>query len=218
MMDEQFAVNYILPGVHQRNFGMEKVLSKELTRNFPKVYNDMMKELCDGIDEILGVDTNSWKTLNVYLTVNKIMSKANRRVILGEALCKDEVIVYHTQRYIRWFGVMLVFLGQILPQPLRPVFGMILALPLKYHRWCLIRRLCPVFKDRLELLRKADTIADELPQDMITWTSKVALESNMVEAQDPEIVALHFIESVSSTCPFLTMANMIRFSQLLRLE
>jgi hypothetical protein len=75
-----------------------------------------------------------------------------------------------------------------------------------------------VFKDRLELLRKTETLADELPQDIITWTSKVALESNMIEAQDPAIVARQFIESVSFTCCELTMANMTRFSQLLRLQ
>jgi phage shock protein PspC (stress-responsive transcriptional regulator) len=80
---------------------MQKVLSKEFTRNFPKVYNDMMKGLCDGINKVFGVDTTSWKTLNIYVTVSKIISKANRRVILGEALCKDEVSVYlsHSRVY-----------------------------------------------------------------------------------------------------------------------
>lgn len=201
MIVEQFAFNYTMPGAHERDFGIQKILGKELTRNFPKVYSAFLEELQSAVDETLGLDTTSWKTLNIYSTMGNIISRANRRVILGESLCRDKEIIYHTQQYIRWFGIMLIFLGQLLPQVFRPLFGVFLGIPLKYHRRVLERRLQPVFKERLRLLLEKRDIpcADEIPQDIITWSTKVALDSNKADAQNPEFLARQFIESVRST-------------------
>ncbi|KAB8244215.1 cytochrome P450 [Aspergillus flavus] len=198
MIVEQFAFNYTVPGVHERDFGIQKVLGKELTRNFPKVYSSFLEELQSAIDETLGLDATSWKTLNIYSTMGNIISRANRRVILGESLCRDKEIIYHTQQYIRWFGIMLIFLGQLLPQVFRPLFGVFLGIPLKYHRRVLVRRLQPVFEERLRLLREKGgvTCVDEIPQDIITWSTKVALDSNKADAQNPEFLARQFIESL----------------------
>ncbi|KAE8317184.1 cytochrome P450 [Aspergillus transmontanensis] len=209
-----------MPGAHERDFGIQKILGKELTRNFPKVYSAFLEELQSAIDETLGLDATSWKTLNIYSTMGNIISRANRRVILGESLCRDKEIIYHTQQYIRWFGIMLIFLGQLLPQVFRPLFGVFLGIPLKYHRRVLERRLQPLFKERLRLLREKGDIpcANEIPQDIITWSTKVALDSNKADAQNPEFLARQFIESIFSTTEALIATATNFFSDILSSE
>ncbi|KAE8413228.1 cytochrome P450 [Aspergillus pseudocaelatus] len=200
MIVEQFAFDYTVPGVHERDFGVRKIIGKELTRNFPDIYDKFMEELRIAVDEVLGVDPVSWRTLNIYSAMRQIISRPNLRVILGEPLCRDKAFVYHAEQYVKWFGFILISVGQLLPQAIRPIFGIILGLPLKYHRWFLVRRLRPVFEERLELLRRMGiTCTDGIPKDAITWTTKVALESKKPEAQDPGYLALQFVESTFTT-------------------
>ncbi|KAE8376229.1 cytochrome P450 [Aspergillus bertholletiae] len=219
MIIKQFAFDYTMPGAHMRNFGFEKVLGKELARNFPRVYCAFIQELQSAIDETLGLDTTSWRTLNIYSTMGKIVSRANRRVVLGEPLCRDKEIIYHSQRYTWWFGAMLIFLGQLLPPIFRPIFGIFLVIPLKYHRRVLVRRLRPVFKERLDLLREKEGgsthSTDEMPPDMITWSTKVALESGKAEAQDPGSLAHQFIESIFPTADTVVTTATNFFSDIL---
>lgn len=55
MMIERFTLKYRVPGAHERGFGAQIYLGKELTMYFPRIYDLFTRERHNAVDEAFGI-------------------------------------------------------------------------------------------------------------------------------------------------------------------
>ena len=178
---------------------MRKIFSKELSRTLPQLHATILDEASQVIGRTLGHD-HHWKSKTIITTTIEILSAINYRVIFGDSLSREKVLIHHAAGYNFWFGIMGNFAGQIAPRPIKGVIAMLVAVPLKYHLYWVRRRLEPVILDRLRAYpnssEKGATRADG-----IGWAVNVAVDSQGTSAVSASDIATFFIESVRIAVP-----------------
>ena len=171
----RFAIEYLVPGLDvNHDLFMMDVIRKDLTRNLGRLQPSIYQDISESIDELMGIDTDNWREVCLWETMQKTVFKSTNRVFVGLPLCQDAGYLWSSAAFANWLGAGAIVVGQYMPSVLKPFFGYLTAIPIYIQKNKSFGYLLPVFKERMENIRRkrADpTFEFDEPKDMITWMS-----------------------------------------------
>lgn len=198
---EKLGLKYLLPAFDfTSDMALVAAIRVHLTRNLSKVQGDLVDGVKHSVDTKLGLECQEWKEINLYDTMNQVVFQASGRILLGNSLCRNEAFLRCLVRFSTWFGVGVIITGQMIPRPLRRLFGLLLAIPTAYYRITCANYLWPLFVERFQDMQKArqdPTSEYTPPEDLITWMFRAAFELKDYELKSPKPVASRFTVLVS---------------------
>lgn len=188
----------------------ETIIRRDLTRQLGVLVDDVMEEIIAGFDRFWGNDTEDWKQVNVYDTVEQIIARTSNRVFIGLPLCTYfktarpptgiHAIIGRNDEYIAnsaSLSAKLIPVSQLIrlfPRWLQPVVGPIIALPNRIHRNRCFRYTLPLIKERLIGMTSPATDSKYTPpNDFITWSIQDAVRRKDLRDLDPQILATRLL-------------------------
>lgn len=72
----------------ERKPAFEMVVHRQLNLHLDEMTSDMMDEIGFSIDQLLGLDTNQYKTVNLHRAMIRIIVGTSSRVFVGQPLCE----------------------------------------------------------------------------------------------------------------------------------
>ncbi|KAJ7191409.1 cytochrome P450 [Mycena pura] len=143
-----------------------------LTRNLGRCFPQMRDELVHAFDDVLALNGDEWKLVQVQPALLQIVARTNNRVFVGLPLCGD-------LGYLKLnidFAVAVFLRAQfisMLPDVLKPILG-----PVFWTRRSSRRRarafLGPLLEERLEKERQYGRDWPGRPNDLISWLLELA--------------------------------------------
>ena len=179
----RFAIDYLVPTLDaNHDAAMINVIRKDLTRNLSRLQPAMFQDMRESVDAILGSNCNdgSWREVGLYDTMQKIIFRSINRVFFGLPLGHDQGYIRWSGAFAHWVGAGSIVVGQFLPPILKPSFGYPMAIPIYIAQRFSMSYLTPVFRQRLEDMRRMredPSYVFEEPKDMISWMVAVVLDN-----------------------------------------
>ncbi|KAH8881357.1 cytochrome P450 [Thozetella sp. PMI_491] len=175
--DEVLHSHYNFLGYRDTSFSIG-VVHKHLARHLPRLIPGVQEEVHNAIDETLGLDTENWKTVNLWDIWIKIVSQVTNRVVVGKDVCRNQGFL-QCQVAFADDVVRNGFLLSMVPKVLHPIFGRLLAMPNWWHWRKATDNLRPVLEKRLEKMGKkmgGDPAYEdwEPEEDLVTWLIRQA--------------------------------------------
>lgn len=127
----------------------EKVIGRCLTRNLDAIQTDVYAEIRTSVDDLFGLDTDSWRELNGHETMNKIADRTGIRAMFGLALCRDQNYMHNLARLNKLMGMATILVGR-LPPVVRNIAGNLVSLPIRYYKAKVMRTLEPFIAKQME--------------------------------------------------------------------
>ncbi|KAI9150239.1 Cytochrome P450 monooxygenase iccF [Paramyrothecium foliicola] len=171
----------------------EHVIHKSITRHLPALVPDIQDEVDRALADLLGTDTENWKSVNLWELWLALVARVTNRLLVGEEVCRNtdfqRSVINFTDRV-----VVNSFLLATFPKVLHPIVGPLLAIP----NWRLWRtadaKVGPVIRQRLHDMARKDAgdpaLKDwEPPETFITWAIRVAKAENNEFELDPENIS-----------------------------
>lgn len=186
ILADRLALPYLAPTFDYHDTSLVDVLRKDLTRNIGKLQPAVFEDMRQSIDALLGVDSEdtSWREVNLFHTLEKIIFKSTSRVFVGEPLCHDKGYLRWSAAFAEYLGAGFLIVGQMMPSLFKPVVGYLAAIPIYVAQRKSFTYLKPLFRQRLENMRrkKVDPSFDfEEPKDLVTWMAATALNREGTE-------------------------------------
>ncbi|KAF7551669.1 hypothetical protein G7046_g7655 [Stylonectria norvegica] len=163
-----------------------RVMHKYLARHLPGIIPSIDDEVTVTVDKVLGFDTETWKSVNLWDMWLEIVPPVTSRLLVGPGVCRDETflkaMVSFTDDVVR-----NSFLLHMFPKILHPILGRLFTIPNWLHWKRSSHVVLPVIQQRLlNMMRQQsgdpqykDWVA---PEDFITWDIRLALaEENVFE-------------------------------------
>lgn len=77
----------------RRNYTEQKpafeiFLRRQMNLHLDELTSDLMDEISFSMDQLLGLDTNQYKTVNIARTVKQIVARTVNRILVGQPLCE----------------------------------------------------------------------------------------------------------------------------------
>ncbi|RYP17962.1 hypothetical protein DL765_004181 [Monosporascus sp. GIB2] len=147
--------------------------------HFDVVRKHMMRDVSDfaaATDEELRMALRScwgprspnedWRTVDVWDTCSRIISRAANRCFVGLPLCRDETLLEQSRSYANavYIGAGLI---TALPGFMRPIAGSLVALAAKRYLTGSMKILVPFVEERLRLWH--DGGGKDMPNDALQW-------------------------------------------------
>lgn len=199
----RFAIEYLAPGLDvNHDLFMMDVVRKDLTRNLGRLQPSIYQDISESIDELMGMDTDKWREVCLWETMQKTVFKSTNRVFVGLPLCQDEGYLRSSAAFANWLGAGAIVVGQYMPSVLKPFFGYLTAIPIYIQKNKSFGYLLPVFKERMENIRRkrADPNFEfNEPKDMITWMSTAVIDNPTTTHSKPEALAERILFFVSAS-------------------
>ena len=198
----RFAIEYLAPGLDvNHDLFMMDAVRKDLTRNLGRLQSSIYQDMSESIDELMGIDTDNWREICLWETMQKTVFKSTNRVFVGLPLCQDEGYLRSSAAFANWLGAGAIVVGQYMPSVLKPFFGYLTAIPICIQKNKSFGYLLPVFKERMENIRRkrADPTSEFIePKDMITWMSTAVIDNPTTTHSKPEALAERILFFVST--------------------
>lgn len=175
---------------------MDKIVSRFLTRNLGTAQADVADEIAASVDDAMGLETEAWRDVQLVDTFKEIGDRSGVRALFGFALCRDQHFLRILTHYKTLMGIGIFLSGQ-LPPIVRPIVGLLLALPFRFCKARVIRALVPVIKERMRDAAK-DIPLEEGPQDLLTLSIRTIMkEKRNTQRSNPAYIADQFLILVS---------------------
>jgi len=84
-------------------------------RNLDRIQADVYCELRTSVDDIFGMDTESWRELNIQQTMAKIADRTGIRAMFGLTLCRDQSYLRNLSRFNIYIGTGTLVTRQVPP-------------------------------------------------------------------------------------------------------
>lgn len=82
--------------ITERKPVFEEFVIRQFKLHLDELMSDLMDEIRFSTDELLGLDTNRYKTLHIHGTLKKIITRTSYRVFVGEPLCEFKDLFFST--------------------------------------------------------------------------------------------------------------------------
>lgn len=132
VMNESVGLAHLLTG---RSATLEKIatiaINQHLTLGLDRIQQDLINELHLSLDQVLGQDTDNWKSVLIFPAMENVITQIATRVLLGLPLCRDEGCRRAVVRCLHRFGACMVVSAQLLPWFLQPVLSIFFRIPLR---------------------------------------------------------------------------------------
>ncbi|RYP81521.1 hypothetical protein DL769_001929 [Monosporascus sp. CRB-8-3] len=124
------------------------VVRKHMQKDYGFFATSTAEELDDVFRHLLGVDSVLWKTVNVWDTCLKAISRTANRALIGLPLCRNEALLEQSSLYAKMVFQGATLIGA-LPAFLRPLLGPIVGLTSKRYAANCREILIPYIEERL---------------------------------------------------------------------
>ncbi|KAI1382458.1 cytochrome P450 [Hypoxylon crocopeplum] len=184
--EERHASKYLHMGVEFSStlYFMDRVIRDSLTRNLDDIQEPLCDEISRGFDEVFGIDSAEWKTLNVYQSMQEIILRAMCRVFFGEQISRNQEFLTTYSRYILAMGVGTMIIG-ILPKFMKRLLVPMFNVPLWYYRRRTLRILLPVVEQQV-----SQSLIDNNNYDFISQCARTSAKSTSTKtAAEPKLLA-----------------------------
>ncbi|CAM1504814.1 Fc.00g024050.m01.CDS01 [Cosmosporella sp. VM-42] len=164
------------------------IVKTDMNRVLENICAAMNNELGLVFDEQFGTDTEHWKEVELFPTIQIIVAQAASRFTVGMPLCRDKEYL-QTALSINQRLIMNAGVTGACPHFLRPVVGRIFEFSVltylkKMKKWFL-----PLYKQRLETLKHdRDDPNYEEPQDQLQMMLRFAEKERPHELHDEELI------------------------------
>ena len=148
----------------------------------------------------MGIDTDGWREVCLWDTMQKTIFKSTNRVFVGLPLCEDEGYLRSSAAFANWLGAGAIIVGQYMPSVFKPWFGYLAAIPIYIQKTKSFGYLLPMFKERMENIRRKridPSFEFGEPNDMITWMATAVIENPSTSHSKPEALAERILFMVS---------------------
>ena len=197
----RFAIDYLAPGLDvNHDLFMIDIARKDLTRNLGRLQPSIYHDIRESIDELMGIDTDCWREVCLWDTMQKTIFKSTNRVFVGLPLCQDEGYLRSSAAFANWLGAGAIIVGQYMPSVFKPWFGYLAAIPIYIQKTKSFGYLLPMFKERMENIRRKRTDPSfefGEPNDMITWMATAVIDNPSTSHSKPEALAERILFMVS---------------------
>lgn len=155
-----------------------RALHKNLARNLIGLIPRLQDDVQESVDAAFGIDTENWKTLNLWEAWLEIAPRMTNRILAGDETCKNKTFV-NSQVAFADIVVRNSFILNMFPRILQPIFAP-LVVASNWRVWrksfAIIR---PLLETRLhDMERKAagDPAYDtwEPEESLVTWMIRQA--------------------------------------------
>ena len=198
----RFAIDYLAPGLDvTHDLFMMDAIRKDLTRNLGRLQPIIYQDIRESIDELMGTDTDGWREVCLWETMQKIIFKSTNRVFVGLPLCQDEGYLRSSAAFANWLGAGAILVGQYMPSLFKPLFGYLMAIPIYIEKNKAFGYLMPASKERMENIRRKrsdPTFEFEEPKDMITWVATAVIDNPTTRHSNPKGLAERVLFLVSA--------------------
>lgn len=130
-MNESVGLAHLLTA---RSAIIEKIatiaINQHLTLGLDRIQQDLINELHLSLDQVLGQDTDNWKSVLIFPAMERVITQISTRVLLGFPLCRDEGYHRALVRCMHRFGMGMLVSAQLLPWFLQPVLSIFFRVPL----------------------------------------------------------------------------------------
>ncbi|QDS69855.1 hypothetical protein FKW77_000310 [Venturia effusa] len=181
------------------------VVTRDLTRKLGELTNAIAEEISLALEEMWGLDVETWKEIVPFDTLEAIITRASNRAFVGAELCRHPGILAHGKGFSKEVA-RSSFALRMTPIVLRPMMAKYITRRNREHVHKFIEIVLPVVEAR----QKALGLGGEEPSDMIQWLIRNAIRLNDPIEQDPfmisaRILSLNFA-AVNTTTQLLTNA------------
>ncbi|KAL8871199.1 MAG: hypothetical protein Q9174_002918 [Haloplaca sp. 1 TL-2023] len=187
---ERHAVRYLDIGVDFDTtvFFLERFIGESLTKNLDKLQEPMVEETLRSVDEVLGTDESAWRTINVYNSMQDVITPAMSRVFFDLPLCRDTDFMTSFRRYILAMGVGTLVVGQM-PRAFKRVLVPVFNLPVRYYRSKTMEVLVPMVEQQLQAQNlSATTAGSQEKYDLISQSARISAKlSGVCDVVNPGI-------------------------------
>ena len=195
------AIPYLLPTMDMKHdMYIMDVVRKEVTRSLGTLQPYILQDMRESVDRLFGTDTENWRSVPLYGSLQDILFKSSNRMFVGEPLCNNKIWVRSVAIFADVLGAGAVFVGEYLPLVLKPIFGYALAPPIYIAQLVCFRYLVPEIKHRMVNIRKQKSDPNfewEKPKDMLMWIVIAAMNRQDPTADRPEAIAQGLLFLVS---------------------
>ena len=199
---DRIAIKYTMPSIDFRRDMFQIDIRKVLTPNLSKLQPILFEDMRKNIDIGFGVQSDHWREVELFKTMENIMFSSLNRVVVGEPLCSNSGYLGSLSNLIKWLGGGGLLVGQIMPPILKPILGYLAAIPILYYKARAMAYLLPVVKQRM-----TDAPRNELdifggskePLCLLDYMADDAVESKGNRDLTPEDVATNILFLVSDS-------------------
>ncbi|TKX24339.1 cytochrome P450 monooxygenase-like protein 19 [Elsinoe australis] len=186
----------------------EHVIHRSLARHLNALIPDIEDEAMVAVDDLLGLDTENWKSFNVWDMFIDIIPRITNRMMIGLPVARDKHYLANMVGFTNDI-VRNMLLLSICPEALKPVVGRLAGTLPWYHWRQTARHSIPIVKQRLhDFSRKeaGDPAYKDWtpPNDYVSWHIKVAMAENRQDELDPSMITKRLtpinFASIHTTC------------------
>jgi cytochrome P450 len=170
-----------------------QTIHKHLARNLVGLIPGLQDEVHGAIDDTFGVDTDHWKSLNLWEAWLGIVPRVTNRMLVGAPLCRDQGFldsqVAFADDIFRNSFILAMF-----PRVFQPLVAPMFVLPNWWHWRKSYLKSKPLIEQRLyDMARKAsgDPAYDDWqpPEEMLTWLIRQAKADGLGHELNPELLS-----------------------------
>ncbi|PNS17352.1 Cytochrome P450 3A4 [Sphaceloma murrayae] len=170
----------------------EHVIHRSLARQLIGLIPHIEDEVIAAMDDVLGLDTENWTSLNVWDMFFSLIPRLTNRVLVGLPISRDKHYLDNMVGFTNDVIRNIILLG-IVPEALKPIIGRLAGLPSWYHWRQTSRHTLPIVRQRLQDLSRKEANDPEYkdwvpPNDYITWHIKLARSENRLDELDPTMI------------------------------
>lgn len=181
------------------------VVTRDLTRKLGELTDGIAVEIGLALDEAWGVNTENWREVVPFDTLEAIITRASNRAFVGAELCRNPEILAHGKGFTKEVGLSS-FALRMTPVVLRPLFAKYITRKNREH----VRKFIEILSPVVETRQKALGSGAEEPNDMIQWLIRNAIRLNDPIEQDPFMISARILSvnfaAINTTNQLLTNA------------
>ncbi|KAL2354368.1 cytochrome P450 [Cryomyces antarcticus] len=208
---DMLALKYMSPtnGVFE-NFFHEDIVRRDLTRQLGALTADIGDELLTALSDQWGTDTENWKDVCVYETVQEIVTRTSNRLIVGLPLCRNAAYLRAIKAFAQSFAIHSSVIRVLIPDLLKPLLAPLVAIPTQLNSRKCNKFVIPLVQERLAAMKRKQADPElkyEEPNDLVQWILNYTGAREQAAESEPanvaaRIVILNFAAIHTSTFSF----------------
>ncbi|KAM0331369.1 hypothetical protein ACHAQA_003041 [Verticillium albo-atrum] len=182
---------------HARTTWYNHVIHRSLARHLPLIVSGIEDEVVDSTDAAFGLDTDEFKTINLWDAWLGIVPQVTNRMLVGAGLCRNKDF---NRSMVAFVDAVIVncFLLNMIPKILHPLFGPLVALPNRRHWKKASKHSIPLIEQRLHDFARKEAGDPEYenwtaPEDFITWSIRLAKAEGNTRELNPVNTSLRLL-------------------------
>ncbi|KAI9655827.1 MAG: hypothetical protein M1821_005262 [Bathelium mastoideum] len=217
VIDHLMSLRYVAPtkATYQNRYH-EEVLRWDVSRHLGDLTGGLSEELIAGLGDTWGTNTETYKEICVYKTVQGVVLRAFTRAFVGRELAEKPHYLRAVKTWAHCFAASSNAIAVLVPRFLQPAIAPLLALPTSLALRRVNAYLIPLIKTRIisireELSNDPDLSQNSETRDLLYWLIRHALMHEPHSELDPSNLAgrLSFVNFAALHTSSLTFTNVM---------